>query len=285
MKRLEYVRFCIPEGKETPARKLLADMGFKPPTDFDNEASDFLATSHSVVTSEDQAKELVAKLIDCGIDDNPFTRSERKFTPKEMTSAALFWMHVQKQKGDGYTVHDGSYDASAACQSCGSGIRQAGELVIECADFKGVHLAATHNFEIVVSVALCQKLARLNGASFTHVVDCRTGTVSLQFRQLMPTAVLPDLVPPTRFKRSSKYCRACGQNGVYLDSEMHLENLPNPDTDFYRTRQLFGEMRERACPGPELAFSWRALEVIREFDKRAVKQEPVYVRGELLCRG
>ncbi len=284
MKRLQYIRFRIPAGHESAARQVLGDSGLPVPTVFENQDVELLATSHAVLAAEDVAERLIEGLKRSEIDEQPFSRCERKYTLAELESAQLFWVHVQKQKGDGYTVYGGRYDSEGTCGQCGSGAVQTGDLVVDCSDFKGVHFAVTHNFEVVISLELYEALKSLTGCRFGTVIDYRRNAPSQQFRQLIPATELPELVPPTRMVRSSLYCQRCGRNGVFIDSEMHLATAPAEVTDFYRTREFFGEVRERTCPGPELVLSWRTVDIIKEFDKRALKVEPVYVRDNILPR-
>jgi hypothetical protein len=284
MNRLKYVRFRIPEKGLESTRSLLEKLGLAVPSSFENEGSDLLATSHSLLARETQADMLVKELVRLGIDPQPFCRSEREYSREELEEAGLFWAQIKAQNGDGFTVFGGEYDFSRVCRRCKSGARQAGPLVVESSAFKGPCIASTYNFEIVLSIDLAQALSGLEGFRLGEVFDYRAGSKVENLRQLVPTRVLPKMVPPTRFRKSSQYCRQCDSSGLYLDSEVHLSEIPEPAADFFRSNEIFGEVRDRSCPGGELVISFRAAEIIRCFDKQALDLEPVFHEGKVVPR-
>lgn len=279
MQRLQDISFKVPDQLRDRVRELLEEFCQRVPDTFANERCEVVATSHSVVLPEGATLDaFLARLKESGISAAPFIRSRRKYSRSEMTGASLFWMHVLKQRGDGYTVCGTQYGGEA-CPECGAGVKQQSSLVIDCTGFAGYHFAATYNFELVVSSELALALKPFTGFELRPIIDAGSGQLTSSFRQFCPHEQLPTLVPPTRFTRSTKFCRSCRNNGVYLDSEMHIEREPVPEVDAYHTRELFGEVLERGCPGPEYALSARVIERIRGFDRDAIKAEPVFLAG------
>lgn len=279
MEHLKYIQFCIPSGSEEKARSLLAELGASVPESFGYAGSSLLKTSHAILLPEkDVAGPFVERLAAEGIDDSPFIRSERRYSNAELDQAGLFWIHVLKQKGDGYTTYGTVFDTTRVCPQCGSGAVQKGQLVVDCSRFRGTHFAATFNFEIILSAPLAAAIAGLSGFALSHVIDCKSRKESETFFQLRPSSSLPALIPPTRFIESSMFCSSCRRNGVFLDSEMHIETSPGED-DVYHTREMFGEMRARSCAGPETVLSAEFVRRVREFDAKALAVEPLFLGG------
>lgn len=284
MKRLKYVLFSIPENKKTTVKEILRYFELDIPPVFTGEKSEVLSTSHVVILPEDseQLHALLQKLKELKIDDDPFIRDERSYTKKEMSEASLFWIHANKQPDDGYNVYGTSFNDSEICSVCGSGVRQKSDLILQISAFKKTHFAATFNFEYIISADLAKAIQKdFKGFKLLPIIDNKTKKGKDKLYQFWPTEKLPPLMPPTVLHKGSSYCSNCGKNGLFIYSEMHIEERPKKNVDAYFTQEIFGEMRTRGCPGPELVLSKKLIDKIKEFDERALRIEPVFLGNKV----
>jgi hypothetical protein len=284
MNRLKYISFTIPKEKIKISKNMLRDLDLGVPIFFENENHAYLPTSHSIVLSESspKLKMLLNRLIEMGIDKEPFVRNERKYTQSEINNADLFWIHVNNQIDDGYNVYGTKFGGPNVCTKCGSGEVQESELILKTQKFKKMHFSATFNFEYIVSAALANAIRNdYLGINLLPIFDYKSYEKSNLIFQFLPENNLPTLVEPTKISKSSLYCSSCGKNGLFIETEMHIKKTPDKVADAYFTKELFGEKRNRACPGPELVLSKRLITKIKEFDKRALRIEPVFLDDQI----
>jgi ribosomal protein S27AE len=260
---------------------LLKEVGEEPPIFFDNENNDLMQTSYNLLLPDSPLTSFfIKKLKEENIDSNPFVRSEREYDRHEIDEAKLFWVHVLKQRDEGYNFYGEVYTQCGICPKCGAGTIQNSNIILNCAKFNGIHFASTYNFEIIISSDLAHAISDFSGFTLLPIIDYKKGEQSAFF-QFKPTEIFPILSPPTKIIKSSKYCDKCGLNGLFLDSEMHISSLPQKHVDAYYTKEWFGEMHERGCSGPELVLSSEIIKIIKKFDKKAFELEPIYFEGSV----
>lgn len=280
MDRLKYISFTIPKEKIKISKNMLMDLDLEVPISFENENHAYLPTSHTIVLSESSTKlkMLLNRLKEKGIDEEPFVRNERKYTKSEIVNADLFWVHLNNQIDDGYNVYGTKFGGPNVCTKCGSGEIQESELILKTQKFKKMHFSATFNFEYIVSSALAKAIRNdFLGINLLPIFDYKSHEKSNLLSQFLPENNLPPLVEPTKISKSSSYCSSCGKSGLFIETEMHIKKTPDKIADAYFTQEVFGEKRKRGCPGPELVLSKRLINKIKEFDKRALRIEPVFL--------
>ncbi len=280
MKRMKYVRFIFPDEKIFVVKQILEELGLKVPDAFEGENQKYFPTYHIVILPEDseKLKSLLSKLAELCINSRLFMRNEQRYTKKELKDADLLWIHANKQPDDGFNVYGTIFSGDNICHKCGSGLTQQSDLVLKTSAFKKKHFSATFNFEYVVSTELATAIREnFSGFLLKPVIDYRTKIKSEQLLQFVPVETLPKLVAPTVIDKSSKYCQQCNKCGLFLESEMHIKCPPENFSDAYFTREIFGEIRTRGIPGPELVLSKNLVNKIKEFDKRAMQIEPVFL--------
>jgi hypothetical protein len=172
-------------------------------------------------------------------------------TTRELSAARLLhmfvWIHHSHQ---GHPRRGVTYDESAACSSCGDGLRQMSPLVLANKEIPKSGMLGSVDDEVLVFDSLAEEMesTALTGIQFRHVVDEKGN--QLPWRQLIIDQTMPPMIATARGLvrgRSGEEapCRRCGCDGwfdavaepfvpAYVGES--IVRIP----DFARTAERFG---------------------------------------------
>lgn len=273
MKRFLYINFLIPDKKRNDAKKLLESVGVQ---------LDVLKSHSFAVKLEKDDNDSASAFLEqvkSELDPDPLVREERIYSRGELEKAELFLITITKYAGDGYNLYGTKFVPDNKCMRCGSGEKQASDLIINTKEMRNADIAITYNFEIIISSRLASifeenKLTGYSLRPIFHFAD--KSRPHPGFHQVIINGLLAPLLPQTRIKRSeSEFCLSCRKNGLYLDSEMYISRAQVKFSDFLKTQELFGGKRTRGIPMPEYVVSHKVYEILKRKKIKKVEFEPI----------
>jgi hypothetical protein len=179
------------------------------------------------------------------------------------------------------------YSLESACDTCGSGARQTGPLVLPSPLSVGEPVAMTLDSEVLIRSDLADLLHSIGISSLGDVCVPRSPD-PLPFFQLLPEAVLPRFSSGTTGYVIERQCQACLRDGFFHAVEsplrLHYEHLDRKylGFDVLATWECFGNsrlrrpFRESVLASPVLVLSQRLSEVLSQAGAR-VELEPVAI--------
>lgn len=172
-------------------------------------------------------------------------------TARELAAARLLHMFVWiHHSHEGHPRPGVRYDASAACEYCGDGLRQMSPLVLASHEIPKTGLLGSIDDDVLVHESLATEMeqAALTGVRFDEVVDADGHP--LPWRQLVVDHAMPPMLAATRGlvrgrSGTEAPCLRCGRDGWFdAATEPFLpayvgESLAHVP-DFARTAERFG---------------------------------------------
>lgn len=191
----------------------------------------------------------------------------RRYSAKELQAAELFKLWPNAMFEPSGEECGTQYDESAACPQCGTGARQASDLVLDLRRApKSADIAQTIADELIISTRLAEELKAhgIRGAEFRPVRQAgKKGTVSSDWLQLIVSATPAEVVAPTsagvnpfdRDEQGEYRCPRGDLAGLNLLSELFVARKSYDGSDLTCTRQSFGVRRGVLRPTPYLLIS------------------------------
>lgn len=215
-------------------------------------------------------------------------RIKREYTQDELSRASLFRLAGLPRFEPAGEECGTEYDEATACCFCGAGRTLSGPLRLRPSRLpRNKDVALTIAGELVASEQFCEFLTRrdTNGIQVRPVLNGRKDSEIPGWKHLVFESEFAEVIPPTKAgidpfdldAEGAYRCRNGDTLGLNLISELTVAGATLPGSDFFATKQFFGQKMGLLRPERQLLVRPATLAAMKDSHLKGFKFEIAHV--------